>query len=119
VRRATHVEGDFRLDFLSPVSHLGAECADDPNGIRLQIELKTKQDVDSLEGDPDPVPYVVPCCTARADASASRLFARSARTEVRLTPRWREADSNHQYREAGDRGLGGTICCSRCIPRRR
>jgi catechol 2,3-dioxygenase-like lactoylglutathione lyase family enzyme len=30
----------------------------DPNGIRLQIELKTKQDVDSLEGDPDPVPYV-------------------------------------------------------------
>jgi hypothetical protein len=30
----------------------------DPNGIRLQIELKTKQDVDSLDGDPDPVPYV-------------------------------------------------------------
>jgi catechol 2,3-dioxygenase-like lactoylglutathione lyase family enzyme len=30
----------------------------DPNGIRLQIELKTKQDVDSLKGDPDPVPYV-------------------------------------------------------------
>ena len=30
----------------------------DPNGIRLQIELKTKQDLDSLEGDPDPVPYV-------------------------------------------------------------
>jgi hypothetical protein len=30
----------------------------DPNGIRLQIELKTKQDVDSLEGDRDPVPYV-------------------------------------------------------------
>ena len=30
----------------------------DPNGIRLQIELKTKEDVDSLEGDPDPVPYV-------------------------------------------------------------
>ena len=30
----------------------------DPNGIRLQIELKTKQDPDSLEGDPDPVPYV-------------------------------------------------------------
>ena len=30
----------------------------DPNGIRLQIELKTKQDADSLEGDPDPVPYV-------------------------------------------------------------
>ena len=28
----------------------------DPNGIRLQIELKTKQDADSLEGDPDPVP---------------------------------------------------------------
>jgi hypothetical protein len=24
----------------------------------LQIELKTKQDVDSLKGDPDPVPYV-------------------------------------------------------------
>jgi uncharacterized glyoxalase superfamily protein PhnB len=24
----------------------------DPNGIRLQIELKTKQDADSLEGDP-------------------------------------------------------------------
>ena len=31
---------------------------DDPNGIRLQIELKTKQDPDSLEGDPDPVPSV-------------------------------------------------------------
>jgi catechol 2,3-dioxygenase-like lactoylglutathione lyase family enzyme len=30
----------------------------DPNGIRLQIELKTKQDAHSLEGDPDPVPYV-------------------------------------------------------------
>jgi uncharacterized glyoxalase superfamily protein PhnB len=30
----------------------------DPNGIRLQIELKTKQDADGLEGDPDPVPYV-------------------------------------------------------------
>jgi catechol 2,3-dioxygenase-like lactoylglutathione lyase family enzyme len=30
----------------------------DPNGIRLQIELKTKEDADSLEGDPDPVPYV-------------------------------------------------------------
>ncbi len=30
----------------------------DPNGIRLQIELKTKQDADSLEGDSDPVPYV-------------------------------------------------------------
>jgi len=28
------------------------------NGIRLQIELKTKHDVDSLEGDPNPVPYV-------------------------------------------------------------
>ena len=30
----------------------------DPNGIRLQIELKTKEDTESLEGDPDPVPYV-------------------------------------------------------------
>ena len=30
----------------------------DPNGIRLQIEVKTKHDEDSLEGDPDPVPYV-------------------------------------------------------------
>jgi hypothetical protein len=30
----------------------------DPSGIRLQIELKTKQDAESLEGDPDPVPYV-------------------------------------------------------------
>ena len=30
----------------------------DPNGIRLQIEVKTKQDEDSLQGDPDPVPYV-------------------------------------------------------------
>jgi hypothetical protein len=29
-----------------------------PNGSRLQIESKTKQDADSLEGDPDPVPYV-------------------------------------------------------------
>ena len=35
----------------------------DPNGIRLQIELKTKQDVDSLEGDPDLVPYVRTCCS--------------------------------------------------------
>ena len=30
----------------------------DPNGIRLQIEWKAKRDADSLEGDPDPVPYV-------------------------------------------------------------
>ncbi len=30
----------------------------DPNGIRLQIEVKTKHDPDSLAGDPDPVPYV-------------------------------------------------------------
>ena len=30
----------------------------DPNGIRLQIEVKTREDADSLEGDPDPVPYV-------------------------------------------------------------
>ena len=30
----------------------------DPNGIRLQIEVKTKQDEDRLDGDPDPVPYV-------------------------------------------------------------
>jgi len=30
----------------------------DPNGIRLQIELKTNEDADSLEGDPNPVPYV-------------------------------------------------------------
>ena len=30
----------------------------DPNGIRLQIEVKTEHDEDSLEGDPDPVPYV-------------------------------------------------------------
>lgn len=30
----------------------------DPNGIRLQIEVKTQHDEDSLEGDPDPVPYV-------------------------------------------------------------
>jgi hypothetical protein len=30
----------------------------DPNGIRLQIELRTKPDENSLEGDPDPVPYV-------------------------------------------------------------
>ena len=30
----------------------------DPNGIRLQIEVKTKHDEDSLEGDPNPVPYV-------------------------------------------------------------
>lgn len=30
----------------------------DPNGIRLQIEVKTTHDADSLAGDPDPVPYV-------------------------------------------------------------
>lgn len=30
----------------------------DPNGIRLQIEVKTKHAEDSLEGDLDPVPYV-------------------------------------------------------------
>jgi hypothetical protein len=30
----------------------------DPNGIRLQIEVKTKQTADSLEGAPDPVPYM-------------------------------------------------------------
>ena len=30
----------------------------DPNGIRLQIEVKMKHDEDSLEGDPNPVLYV-------------------------------------------------------------
>ena len=30
----------------------------DPNGIRLQIEVKTEPTEDSLEGDLDPVPYV-------------------------------------------------------------
>jgi hypothetical protein len=30
----------------------------DPNGIRLQIEVKTKPTADRLEGDPDPVPYI-------------------------------------------------------------
>ena len=30
----------------------------DPNGIRLQIEVKTRPTEDSLEGDPDPVPYM-------------------------------------------------------------
>ncbi|MFQ6030726.1 MAG: VOC family protein [Dehalococcoidia bacterium] len=30
----------------------------DPNGIRLQIELQTKQSENSLRGDPDPVPYL-------------------------------------------------------------
>ena len=30
----------------------------DPNGIRLQIELQTKETEDDLTGDPDPVPYV-------------------------------------------------------------
>lgn len=30
----------------------------DPNGIRLQIEVKTQHDEDSLAGDLDPVPYV-------------------------------------------------------------
>jgi two-component system sensor kinase FixL len=34
-------------------------------------------------------------------------------TESFLTHRWREADSNHQSREAGDRRLGRMICCSR------
>lgn len=30
----------------------------DPNGIRLQIELQTKEWQEDLHGDPDPVPYV-------------------------------------------------------------
>ncbi|HZA23892.1 MAG TPA: VOC family protein [Dehalococcoidia bacterium] len=30
----------------------------DPNGIRLQIELQTRKTEDDLNGDPDPVPYV-------------------------------------------------------------
>jgi catechol 2,3-dioxygenase-like lactoylglutathione lyase family enzyme len=30
----------------------------DPNGIRLQIEVKTQHDEDRLDGDPNPVPYV-------------------------------------------------------------
>ena len=30
----------------------------DPNGIRLQIEVKTQHYADSLDGDPNPVPYV-------------------------------------------------------------
>jgi len=39
----------------------------DPNGNRLQIELKTKQDVGSLEGDPDPVRMCTPCCSGLSD----------------------------------------------------
>ena len=31
---------------------------EDPNGIRLQIELQSKHTEDDLTGDPDPVPYV-------------------------------------------------------------
>ena len=31
---------------------------EDPNGIRLQIELQSEQTSDDLTGDPDPVPYV-------------------------------------------------------------
>ena len=34
-------------------------------------------------------------------------------TESLLTLRWREADSNHQSLEFGDRHLGRMICCSR------
>lgn len=30
----------------------------DPNGIELQIELQEHETEDTLEGDPDPVPYV-------------------------------------------------------------
>ena len=30
----------------------------DPNGIRLINEMKTRQDLDSLESDPDPVPQL-------------------------------------------------------------
>jgi catechol 2,3-dioxygenase-like lactoylglutathione lyase family enzyme len=30
----------------------------DPNGIRLQIELQTRETEEDLNGDPDPVPYV-------------------------------------------------------------
>ena len=54
--------------------------------------------------------------------------AAAGREAVHVTPtlqgshptlRWREADSNHQYRETGDRSLGRMICCSRCIPRCR
>ena len=34
-------------------------------------------------------------------------------TDSSQTPRWREADSNHQSREAGNRRFGRMICCSR------
>ena len=30
----------------------------DPNGIRLQIELQARQTEDTLQGDPNPVPFV-------------------------------------------------------------
>ena len=33
------------------------------------------------------------------------------------TLRWREADSNHRFRECGHRRLGRLICCSREVPR--
>ena len=49
---------DRRFFVQMPIGYGKTFYFHDPNGIRLQIELKTKQDVDSLEGDPDPVPYV-------------------------------------------------------------
>ena len=51
-------EGDSNRRSLSERGYGKTFYFHDPNGIRLQIELKTKQDADSLEGDPDPVPYV-------------------------------------------------------------
>ena len=64
----------------------------DPNGIRLQIELKTKHDVDSLEGDPNPVPYVRAFCSG---LSAAPLLLPGTRGRA-----WRTLRPRHRMRWA-------------------
>ena len=59
---------------------------DDPNGIRLQIELKTKQDAASLEGDPDPVPYVR-ALLQRFSAAQAIIAAEAEHSQSTPTPR--------------------------------
>ena len=51
----------------------------DPNGIRLQIELKTKQDADSLEGDPDLSRTCAHYCSGLSAAHGSAYAEGSAR----------------------------------------
>ena len=87
----------------------------DPNGIRLQIELKIKQDADSLEGDPDPVRMCAHCCRRLRVLPTVPLWrrypTRTGRTEI-LDRRAGEALVAATTRASNlGQGYSGTVLC--------